>query len=364
MVIGVPKEIKTHEYRVAITPSGAAELIKDGHRVLIEESAGLGSGFGDEEYREAGAELSEKARVFAEANLIVKVKEPLGDEYGMLREGQAVFTFLHLAPNPELTELLLKKRITAFSYETLEDEGGLPLLAPMSEIAGRMSPLVAAFYLQRAEGGEGVLPTGATGVPPANILILGAGVVGTNAARVAHALGMRVTVINRGIERLRHIDEMFMGEVDTLPSTEHEIRETIKKADIVVGAVLVSGERAPVLITREMLGTMKKGSVIVDVSIDQGGCTETSRPTTHDEPVYTEEGVIHYMVVNMPGAYPRTSTLALTNSTLPYIRRLAAMGPEKAAREDAPLRTALNLHDGKVVHKGLAASIGMEASEP
>jgi alanine dehydrogenase len=363
MVIGVPREIKAHEYRVAVTPSGAMQLVRDGHRVLVEESAGSGSGFQDTEYKDAGAEPIDRARLFKEAGLIVKVKEPLAGEHDMLREGQALFTFLHLAPNPELTELLLKKKITALGYETLEEGGGLPLLAPMSEIAGRMSPLIASFYLQRAEGGEGVLPTGATGVPPANILIIGAGVVGTNAARVAHALGMRVTVVNRGMERLRHIDEMFMGEVDTLPSTEYDIREALKKSDAVVGAVLVSGERAPVLITREMLKTMKKGSVIADVAIDQGGCVETSRPTTHDSPVYVEEGVIHYAVANMPGAYPRTSTLALTNSTLPYIRKLASLGPERAVREDAPLRTALNTYGGRVAHAGLASSTGREAAE-
>jgi alanine dehydrogenase len=360
MVIGVPREIKPHEYRVAVTPAGARELKRDGHRVLVEHGAGLGSGFEDAEYLEAGAALSEKARLFAEADLVVKVKEPLGEEYAMLGERQALFTYLHLAPNPPLIDILLRKKVAAFAYETLEDGGGLPLLASMSEIAGRMAPLVASFFLQRARGGLGVLPTGATGVPPGNMLIVGAGVVGTNAARVAHALGMRTTVLNRGIERLRHIDEMFMGEVETLPSTEYNLAEALRRADMAVGAVLVSGARAPVLITREMVRAMKRGAVIVDVSIDQGGCAETSRPTTHDDPVYVEEGVIHYTVANMPGAYPRTSTLALTNSTLPYIRRLASMGVERAA-DDPALKTALNTYEGAIVHGGLKGSVGGQA---
>lgn len=357
MVIGVPREIKPHEYRVAVTPSGAHELKRDGHRVLVEQGAGVGSGFEDAEYTEAGAEMMDKARLFSEADLILKVKEPLGDEFDMLRERQALFTYLHLAPNPALTALLLRKKVAAFAYETLEEGGGLPLLAPMSEIAGRMSPLVASFFLQKARGGIGVLPTGATGVPPGNMLILGAGVVGTNAARVAHALGMRTTVLNRGIERLRHIDEMFLGEVETMPATEYNLAEALKRADMVVGAVLVSGARAPVLISREMVRSMKRGAVIVDVSIDQGGCAETSRPTTHDDPVYVEEGVIHYTVANMPGAYPRTSTLALTNSTLPYIRKLATLGTERAMGDPA-LQSALNTYEGAIVHGGLKGSVG------
>jgi alanine dehydrogenase len=356
MVIGVPRELKTHEYRVAVTPSGVLWLGGEGHRVLVEESAGRGSGFADSEYEAAGAEVTDRGEIFAESELIVKVKDPLPEECDMMRKGQALFAYLHLAPNAGLRMLLLEKGVSAFAYETLQDRGGLPLLAPMSEIAGRMAPLVASYYLQCTQGGRGVLPTGAAGVPPADIVILGAGVVGTNAARVAHALGMRVTVLNRGMEKLRRIDEWFMGQVRTLPSTEYNIREAVKEADAAVGAVLETGKRAPVLITREMLRTMRKGSVLVDVSVDQGGSAETSRPTTHDAPVYEEEGVIHYAVSNMPGAYPRTSTLALTHSTLPYLGRLASMGIEKALREDGPLRSALNLAEGKVVHKGLTAS--------
>ncbi|MDP2167495.1 MAG: alanine dehydrogenase [Thermodesulfovibrionales bacterium] len=359
MVIGVPKEIKPHEYRVAVTPQGAAELRGDGHRVLIEKNAGDGSGFPDGEYENRGAEITDKERLFSESGLIVKVKEPLQSEYGLFRRGQTLFTYLHLAPNAGLTIVLMEKGVNALGYETLEKDGCLPLLTPMSEIAGRMSPLVAAYYLQRPHGGSGVLPSGVAGVPPADILIIGAGVVGTNAARVALGLGMRVTVLNRGIERLRHIDEMFRGAVTTLPSNGYNIKKGVAGADIVIGAVLLPGAKAPVIVTREMVAGMKKGSVVVDVSIDQGGCIETSRPTTHDNPVYEEEGVIHYAVTNMPGAYPRTSTMALTNSTIPYIRKLALMGVEKAASEDGALRTALNIYKGKVVHKALSESTGL-----
>jgi alanine dehydrogenase len=360
MVIGIPKEVKTHEYRVAATPGGVLELKGEGHTVLVEESAGMGSGFPDSEYIEAGAEITDRARLFGESELIVKVKEPLPEEYGLFREGQALFTFLHLAPNPELTGVLLEKKILALGYETLEDRGRLPLLTPMSEIAGRMSPLAAAYFLQKPRGGSGILPSGCAGVPPASILIIGACTVGTNAARISLALGMRVTVINKGIDKLRYLDEVFDGRIDTLPSTEHNIRERLRGADIVVGAVLLRGEKAPRCVTREMISTMKKGSVVVDVSIDQGGCVETSRPTTHEDPVYEVDGIIHYAVTNMPGAYPRTSTMALTNRTLPYLRRLAAMGCERAIREDPVLKSAVNTHEGRVVHKGLALSMGVE----
>lgn len=363
MIIGIPKEIKTHEYRVAVTPEGTRELSRDGHRILIESNAGLACGFLDTQYRDAGAGITDKERLFKEAHLIVKVKEPLFSEYELFRERQALFTFLHLAPNPELTRMLIDKKITAFGYETLEEEGALTLLTPMSEIAGRMSPIVASYFLQRTKGGSGILPTGAVGVLPANILIIGGGVVGTNAMRVALGLGMRVTVINRGIDRLRRLDEMFYGQINTLPSTEYNIKGELKEADIVIGAVLLTGAKAPVIITEEMVKGMKKGSVIVDVSIDQGGCIETSRPTTHEDPVYEVYGILHYAVTNMPGAYPRTSTIALTNCTLPYIRRLADMGIEIALRKDRALRTALNIYDGKVTHKGLSDSTGIPLGE-
>ncbi len=363
MVIGVPKEVRKQEYRVSVTPSGVRELVLEGQRVLVERSAGEGSGFTEAEYAAAGAETAGRERVFGEAELIVKVKEPLPEEYGLLREGQALFTFLHLAPNRELTDLLLEKKITAFGYETLQDGGALPLLAPMSEIAGRMSPIMASYYLQRPAGGSGVLPSGAPGVMPANALVLGGGTVGRNASRVALALGMRVTVLNRGMEKLRKLDQIFNGRISTMPSLRYTIEEQLSRADVVIGAVLVMGARSPVLVTGEMVSNMKKGSVIVDVSVDQGGCMETTRPTTHDAPVYMVDGVVHYAVANMPGAYPRTSTLALTNGTLAYVRKLASLGAERALREDLPLRTALNTHAGMVAHKGLSESTGLPYGE-
>ena len=360
MVIGVPKEIKTHEYRVAMTPPGVKTLVKDGHRVLCEPSLGEGSGFTDQEYEDAGAALVEREELFGDADLIVKVKEPLPEEFGLFREGQTVFTYLHLAPNRPLVDMLLNKKIAGFAYETLKHKGGLALLTPMSEIAGRMSTLMAAFYLQRPLGGVGVLPPGVAGVPPANIVILGAGVVGANAARIAMDLGMHVTVLNRGVEKLHELEQMYSGRIlNTLPATEDNIRGSLLEADAAIGAVLVPGGKAPVLADRKLVSDMKRGSVIVDVAIDQGGCFETSRPTTHDDPVYMEEGSLHYAVTNMPGAYPRTSTLALTNVTLSYIRSLAGLGAEKAAREDKELATALNTFGGEITHKILAKSIGM-----
>ena len=361
MKIGVPKEIKTEEFRVGITPFGVQDLKRDGHTILIELSAGVGSGFSDEEYVNAGAEIVEKKELFDKADLVVKVKEPLPQEYDLLKEGQALFTYLHLAPNRELAQVLLRRKTTGIGYETLTKDGALPLLSPMSEIAGRMAPLMGAYYLQKFKGGSGILATGASGVKPAKILILGAGVVGTNAARVASNLGMETVVMNKGTERLQKIDEMFMGRVETMPVTAHTVSEEIRDADIIVGAVLVPGGRTPVLITRQMLGSLKKGSVIVDVSVDQGGCTETSRPTTHDDPVFEVAGIIHYCVANMPGAYPRTSTLALTNATLPYIRIIAEKGIKKAIQEEAIIRSALNTYHGKIVNKALAESLGSAA---
>lgn len=361
MVIGVPKEIKKDEYRVSITPLGAAELVKGGHSVLVERGAGEGSGFSDEAYQNAGARCVAREEVFASVELIVKVKEPVPEEFDLLREGQALFTYLHLAPNRELTELLLRKRIAALGYETLEKDGSLPLLAPMSEIAGRMAPLMGAYYLQKFRGGSGILPTGVAGVRPAKAVVLGSGVVGSSAARVCHGIGMETVVINRGIERLRWLDEVYRGSIKTLPLEAYIISEEIRSADIVIGAVLVPGGKTPLLITRAMLGTMRRGSVIVDVSIDQGGCVETARPTTHNDPVYEVDGVIHYMVANMPGAYPRTSTLALTNATLPYVKTLAHKGIERALREDAVIRSALNTLDGAIANKALAEAFALSA---
>lgn len=359
MIIGIPKEIKKEEYRVAITPTGVTELKQDGHTVLIETDAGKGSGFSDDDYLAADADIVDKATLFKKSELIVKVKEPLPDEYDFLREGQTVFTYLHLAPNRQLTEFLLRKKVTGLAYETLEKDGTLPLLSPMSEIAGRMAPLVGSFYLQKVHNGTGVLPPGATTVRPARALILGAGVVGSNAARVSVGIGMDTVVTNRGVERLQRIDEMFMGRVKTLPFTVPQVGEEIREADLVIGAILVPGNRTPVIITRDMLKTMKPGAVIVDVSVDQGGCAETSRPTTHDNPIYEVDGIIHYAVANMPGAYPRTSTLALTNATLPYIKKIAEIGIEDAIETEAAIKSSLNTYKGKVKNKALAVSLGI-----
>ncbi len=358
MIVGVPREIKIEEFRVGITPFGVQDLVQEGKSVLIETNAGAGSGFPDGDYKKAGAEIVDKKEVFARSELIVKVKEPIPVEYELLKEGQALFTYLHLAPNRELTEVMLRKKITGIGYETLMKDGTLPLLAPMSEIAGRMAPLMAVYYLQKFKGGSGILATGTSGVKPAKIVILGAGVVGTNAARIASSLGMETVVLNKGTERLQKIDEMFMGRVETLPVTAQTLAEEIRDADIIIGAVLVPGGRTPILITRQMLRTIKKGSVIVDVAVDQGGCVETSHPTTHDDPVYELDGIIHYCVANMPGAYPRTSTLALTNATLPYVKVIAAEGIKKAVQTDPVIRSALNTYHGKIVNKALAESLG------
>lgn len=363
MIIGVPKEIKTEEFRVALTPSGARDLAHDGHTVLVETGAGEGSGFPDDEFRKAGAGLVSKKELFDASELIVKVKEPLAQEYDFFREGQALFTYLHLAPNRPLTEMLLRKRTTALGYETLSKDNALPLLAPMSEIAGRMAPLMAVYYLQKFKGGSGLLATGASGVKPAKIVILGAGVVGTNAARVATSLGMDTVVLNKGLERLQRIDELFLGRVKTLPLTKQAVADELRDADVVVGAVLVPGGRTPMLITRAMLETMKKGSVLVDVAVDQGGCVETTHPTTHDDPVYAVDGIVHYCVANMPGAYPRTSTLALTNATLPYVKILAAAGIETAVRDDPIIKTALNIYQGRIVNKALAEVMAVAGKE-
>ncbi|MEK6673718.1 MAG: alanine dehydrogenase [Nitrospirota bacterium] len=363
MIIGVPKEIKEHEYRVSITPRGVEELKRDGHTILVETEAGSGSGFSDEEYLKADADIVDRRSLFDKSDLIVKVKEPLFSEYSLLKENQALFAYLHLASNKELTGILIEKKITALGYETLEKDGSLPLLTPMSEIAGRMAPIVGAFYLQRVHGGSGRLPSGAVGVRPAKALILGAGVVGFNAARVCIGLGMEVVIMNRGVERLQKVDEVFMGRVRTLPLTRHNIVQELNDSDIIIGAVLVPGGRTPLLIRREDLKIMRRGSVLVDVSVDQGGCAETSRPTTHDNPIYEVDGIIHYAVANMPGAYPRTSTIALTNATLPFIRTIANKGIEETLRNDPVLKSALNTCRGCIVHKALADSTGIECKD-
>ena len=358
MIIGVPKEIKKGEFRVGMTPYGVEELKGDNHTILIETGAGVGSDFLDDGYRDVGAEIVDRKVLFNKSDLIVKIKEPIPSEYNLLRGRQAIFTFLHLASNRDLIDILLKKKIIGLGYETLQKDSTLPVLAPMSEIAGRMAPIMAAYYLQKIYGGEGLLPTGTLGVEPAKALILGAGIVGTNAARDCIGLGIDTVVMDIRMERLQKLDEMFIGRVKTLPATAHNIKEEIKDADIIIGAVLVPGGRTPILITKNMVKTMKKGAVIIDVSVDQGGCFETSRPTTHDDPIYEVDGIIHYAVSNMPGAYPKTSTLALTNVTLPYIKILANKGIEKAIREDSVIRSSLNTYMGEVVHKALADSMG------
>lgn len=357
MRIGIPKEIKEHEYRVSLTPAGVEELLRSGHQVFIEHAAGMGSGFSDDEYRAAGAEITDKKFLFENAELIVKVKEPLPQEYDFFHEGQALFTYLHLAPNQDLIHMLLKKKIAGFAYETLEINNELPLLKPMSEIAGKMAPVMAAYYLQKKHGGAGILITGSSGVKPAAVLILGAGTVGMGALEVSYGMGAIVTVMNRGEEKLKLIDRMYEGRVRTVRSIQDSIASEIGKCDILIGAVLVTGARAPRLVSRDMVAGMKKGSVIVDVSVDQGGCIETTKPTTHTNPVYTVDGIVHYTVANMPGAYPRTSTLALTSSTLEYIQMIANNGIEKSAAGDGPLRSALNTYKGEITHKAVAGEL-------
>lgn len=361
MLIGVPKEIKDNEYRVAMTPAGVRVLKERDHRVLVQRSAGVGIGISDDKYKEAGAELVDMAdEVYKRADLIVKVKEPLPQEYPLLRDGQFLFTFLHLAPEPALTEVLIKGGVIAIAYETIElPDGSLPILTPMSEIAGRLAPQIGAYYLMKAHGGEGILLGGIPGVERGKTTIIGGGVVGTNSAKVALGLGAKVTIINRGLDRLRYLDDIFGGRVDTLISNAYNIEEAVVTSDLVIGAVLVPGAKTPRLVNREIVSRMKKGSVIVDVSVDQGGCVETIRPTTHSNPVYEVDGVIHYGVTNMPGAVPRTSTFALTNATLPYIIKLANLGLE-AIKKDPALAKGINVFKGKVTHQGVAEAIGIE----
>jgi alanine dehydrogenase len=357
MIIGIPKEIKEHEYRVSATPDGVEGLVKEGHRLIVERSAGSGSGFSDDDYLQAGAEISDRREVFAASELIIKVKEPLPEEYDLLKEGQALFTFLHLASNPELLKILLRKQIAGFAYETLEAEGTLPLLKPMSEIAGKMSPVIAAYYLQKIHGGQGLLFTGAGGIAPAQVLILGAGIVGMNALEVAYGMGARVTVINKGLEKLKKIDELYGGRIRTVPASKERIEAETVAADVLIGAVYVTGARTPKLVSAEVVSKMKKGAVIVDVSVDQGGCVETTRPTTHSNPVYIVDGVVHYSVANMPGAYPRTSTLALAEKTITYIAAIARTGTDRAIAENQALRSALNTYRGEIMNKAVADSI-------
>ena len=360
MRIGVPKEIKVHEYRVSVVPGGARELVNAGHEVLVETGAGAGIGVSDSDYIAAGARIAPNAaEVFKQAELIVKVKEPQLKECQMLQKGQVLFTYLHLAADPEQAKALMASGATAIAYETVRAaNGSLPLLTPMSEVAGRMSIQVGAASLQKANGGSGILLGGVPGVEPAKVVILGGGVSGTHAAEMAHGLRADVTVVDRSIPRLRELSSMFAGTVRTVHSTAHAVERLVIGADLVVGAVLVAGGAAPKLVTRDMVSKMKKGSVLVDISIDQGGCFETSRPTTHAEPTYVVDGVVHYCVTNMPGAVPRTSTFALTNATLPYLRSLADLGWQEALKRDAGLAEGLNINAGKITHPLVAKDLG------
>jgi len=360
MRIGVPKEIKVHEYRVSVLPGGARELVNAGHEVLVETGAGSGIGVSDADYVAAGARIApDAAEVFKQSELIVKVKEPQLSECRMLRKGQVLFTYLHLAADPEQARALMGSGATAIGYETVRAaNGALPLLTPMSEVAGRMSIQVGAASLQKANGGSGILLGGVPGVEPAKVVILGGGVSGTHATEMAHGLRADVTVVDQSIPRLRELAIMFAGAVRTVHSTAHAIERLVLGADLVVGAVLVPGGAAPKLVTREMVSKMKKGSVLVDISIDQGGCFETSRPTTHADPTYVVDGVVHYCVTNMPGAVPRTSTFALTNATLPYLRALADLGWREALKRDAGLAEGLNIEAGKIMHPLVARDLG------
>lgn len=362
MRIGVPTEIKNNEYRVGMTPPGVQDLTANGHKVFVQKGAGNGSGFTDEEYVAAGATIVPDADgVFDEAEMIVKVKEPIEADLKRLKDGQLLFTYLHLAPVPDLTKSLLDKKITGIAYETIVDRrGGLPLLTPMSEVAGRMSVHVGAYYLHKPNQGRGVLLGGVPGTLPADVAILGGGVVGTNAAKMAVGLGARVTILDTNLDRLRYLDDIFKGSVQTLASNNAYIAEAARRADLLIGGVLIPGAAAPKLVTREMIREMKKGAVIVDVAIDQGGCVEGARPTTHSDPVYEVDGVVHYMVANMPGAVPRTSTIALTNATLPYTRMLANLGYERAIRENNGLAEGVNVYKGAITYEAVATSQGRE----
>ncbi len=361
MIVGVPKEVKDHESRVGLLPSGAKTLHEAGHRVLVEAGAGLGSSLPDAEYHEAGAEIVPTAAKVWSADLVVKVKEPQPSEYGLLRPDLILFTYLHLAPIPELTSKLLEARVSAVAYETIrEGDHYLPLLTPMSEVAGRMAVQVGAQYLEAPLGGRGILLGGVPGVAPANVAILGGGVVGHQAAKVAVGLGAHVTIIDRDLERLRDLDDIFSSQIVTLASNLYTIRETVRQADLVIGSVLIRGASAPKLIRREMIASMRKGAVLVDVAIDQGGCSETSRPTTHTDPVYVVDGVIHYCVSNMPAAVPHTSTFALNNATFPYLLELANRGLEAACIHSAAIREGLNTYRGHVTYPAVAESQGRE----
>ncbi|HYS18051.1 MAG TPA: alanine dehydrogenase [Candidatus Binatia bacterium] len=364
MIIGVPREIKPGEQRVALTPAGARALVEAAHGVLVERGAGGGSGIRDDEYAAVGAELVAGDDVWRRAELVLKVKEPLAPEVARLRAGQILFTYLHLAPAPELTRALRDTGAIAIAYETVQrTDGSLPLLTPMSEVAGRLSVQEGAYYLGRAHGGRGILLSGVPGVPPGNVVILGAGSAGLNAVKTAVGLGADVSILDVNLDRLRHVDDLFRGQVVTLTSNSFNIDQVVRRADLLIGAVLVAGARAPVLVTKEMVAQMKEGSVIVDIAVDQGGCVATIHPTTLLDPVYLVGGVVHYGVANMPALVPRTSTFALTNATLPYALDLATRGVVAAVRANLALAKGVNVWGGKIVHPAVAEALG-EAPTP
>lgn len=358
MIVGLPKEIKDNEYRVGLTPAGVRALTDAGHNVVVQRSAGEGSGFADSLYQRAGATLLDTADdVWGQGEMIVKVKEPIAPEYPRMREGQLLFTYLHLAPDNELTKQLLERKVTGIAYETITDRrGALPLLTPMSEVAGRMAIQVGAHYLEKMSGGGGVLLGGVPGVPAARVVIIGGGVVGTNAAKIAVGMGAHVTIIDNNLDRLRELDDIFLSKISTLASNAYMIQDAITAADLIVGAVLVPGGAAPKLVTRGMLKEVPRGAVIVDVAVDQGGCIETTHPTTHSNPTYYVEDVLHYCVANMPGAVPRTSTFALTNATLPYALKLANKGFSDAISSDSGLWAGVNTYAGKLTYEAVATA--------
>ncbi len=362
MIIGVPREIKTNENRVGVVPSGVELLIEGGHKVLVEKNAGVGSGFHDDAYIQAGATIVDTpADVYGGADMIVKVKEPIAPEYGLIRSGQILFTYFHFAASRELTDAIINSGSVAVAYETVvERDGSLPLLVPMSEVAGRMAPQEGAKYLEKTFGGRGVLLGGIPGTRPADVLVIGGGVVGTQAAKIAAGFGATVTIMDKSLPRLRYLDDVMPRNVQTVVSTPSSIRHAVPHADLIIGAVLIPGAKAPALVKRDMFPTMREGTVIVDVAVDQGGCVETTRPTTHSDPVYTIDGIVHYCVANMPGAVPRTSTIGLTNATLPYMLQLADLGWEAALAKNAGLREGLNIVDGRITHQGVAEAFEME----
>ncbi|MEO1081704.1 MAG: alanine dehydrogenase [Pseudomonadota bacterium] len=366
MIVGIPREIKNHEYRIGLTPDCVGELTRSGHDVIVEHDGGTAIGFDNDQYLAAGAEIVDSPEVvFKRADMVVKVKEPQPQECRMLREGQILFTYLHLAPDPEQARLLLESGATCIAYETVTGPaGGLPLLAPMSEVAGRMAIQAGCHSLEKAQGGSGVLLGGVPGVEPARVLVIGGGVVGVNAARMAAGLGADVTVVDKSIDRLKELDALYGNQMKTLFSTRDAIDRHALEADLIVGAVLIPGAAAPKLLSREQVSKLKPGTVLVDVAIDQGGCFETSRPTTHEEPCYIVDGVVHYCVANMPGGVARTATLALTNATLPYVLKLASEGARGAVLADRHLMNGLNVHAGKMTHEAAADALGYEFIRP